>query len=407
VFKRGALFIPVIGGFWVVQNVDLFLLSRYVSDAEIGLYRVAGRVAAIGSYLSSAFLMAWNPLRLTATFQAVEEERGPAAIRGEIVAYFLFAGLWLVLGLAVAADAVVRIAPESYAGAASLIPLLAAGAVAHGLLVVLYRSSKFPRRRRRYPAIVVAGAVLFVPLSVWLIKSFGATGAAVSAVIIFMLGALLLCVLSQTGPTPIDFQYRRMALALFSAVACLGVALAVKQAGEPWRYVADAGAVIAYPILLVVTGALPRPHLGMVRLISRAVIPVSSRRSKSWRPSFEALDVEETRMLELAVRHQHSPPQLAEQFGAEEPEIHRRLVHLVRVVASLEVPDGDRQSADHRIGVYLFSSASPDERDALARALYAQEITTAGEIDTLERIVETLRELPPGAWEDRWFPPER
>jgi O-antigen/teichoic acid export membrane protein len=247
ILKTGAVFIPVAAGFWVIQNVDLFLLSRYVPAAEIGYYRVAGRVAGLGYHFSSAFLMAWGPLRLTSTFRAVEEHRGSGTVRGEILAYFIFAGLWLVLGLAVSAHALVRIAPESYASAAPLIPLLGAGAVAHGVMVVTYRSSKFPRRRQRYPVIVVTAAVLFIPLAIWLIVSYGATGAAVSAVIVFLLGTLAVALLSQRGPNPIDFQYRRIAMALLSAGVCMGAAFAGDLAGDPWRYLVDAAAVIGYP----------------------------------------------------------------------------------------------------------------------------------------------------------------
>ena len=46
-FFVGALYlVPIIGGFWVVQNVDTLLLTRFVSAADIGFYRVAGRVAS-------------------------------------------------------------------------------------------------------------------------------------------------------------------------------------------------------------------------------------------------------------------------------------------------------------------------------------------------------------------------
>ena len=403
ILRRGVYLVPIIGGFWVVQNVDTLLLTRFVSAADIGFYRVAGRVASFGSYLSSAFLMAWGPMRLTATWQAVEKERGSESVRGEIVAYFIFGGLWLVVGMAIAADLLVRIAPSSYASAAPLIPLLAAGFVAHGALTVTYRAGRFPRRQLVYAGIVLACAAAFFPLALWLIGAYGTTGAAVAGIVIFLLGALGVGVVSQTGPNPIEFRYRRMLLAGLSAAICLGAAIALKGAPDPWRQLGEIAALLAYPVLLVVMGAVPREDLEVVRRVGRSLLPVRDRRGRHWRPSLQALDPQDATMLELAVRHQWSPRDLASMVGGDESDVRARLVSMLRVLGSID-STADDPEADSRIGAYLLSPAIPAERDALAKSLYKRGLTTPSEIDALERTLQGLRALPRSTW-DAQHPP--
>ena len=60
--------------FWLVQNADIFILSRFVSHTELGIYSLASRLGFVVSFLPQGFRMAMRPLRKSATVR-----RGPAS----------------------------------------------------------------------------------------------------------------------------------------------------------------------------------------------------------------------------------------------------------------------------------------------------------------------------------------
>jgi O-antigen/teichoic acid export membrane protein len=70
ILKRGALRVPIASSMWVVQNMDVFMLSRYVSHEQIGLYTFASRTGFMVAFLPQGFRMALRPIRKTAVFRA-------------------------------------------------------------------------------------------------------------------------------------------------------------------------------------------------------------------------------------------------------------------------------------------------------------------------------------------------
>ena len=69
--------------FWLIVNADVFVLSRYVSDTELGIYTphvargVHRRLPAPGFGRAA-------PLRKAAIYKSVEEQYGRAEQRGQL-----------------------------------------------------------------------------------------------------------------------------------------------------------------------------------------------------------------------------------------------------------------------------------------------------------------------------------
>src|SRR5437764_3431625 len=131
ILKRGSPLVPVVIAFWLMQNLDVVLVSKYVSQADAGVYRVASRLGALTSYAVSGFTMAWGPLMREPVHAAAEKERGLPTLGVAITTYYSYVAIGIVLGLGIASDLLVRIAPPSYAAAAPLIPLIALGFAMH------------------------------------------------------------------------------------------------------------------------------------------------------------------------------------------------------------------------------------------------------------------------------------
>ena len=97
--------------FWLIVNADVFVLSRYLSDTEIGIYTLASRVAFIAAFLPQGFRVALRPLRKAAIYKSVEDQYGRAEQRGQLLGYFVLLCITAVLAMVLAGPVVVDIAP--------------------------------------------------------------------------------------------------------------------------------------------------------------------------------------------------------------------------------------------------------------------------------------------------------
>ena len=234
ILGQGAPYIPIVLSIWIVQNLDLYAVSWWTNNDQVGLYRLANRYGAFLDYFTAALFMAWAPLRATSTFQAVTAERPFEALGGALLTYFVLAGLLLILLMTVAADTLVRVAPPAYAAAAPLIPLMGASFLSYGLYVAIYRLSSFPWKRAAYSGSTMASAAFFLPAAAVLVPWLGASGAALSVIVSFLFGTAVMTYLSQRGPSALDIEYRRIATALLLAAVCIGLARGVAPHAGSW-----------------------------------------------------------------------------------------------------------------------------------------------------------------------------
>jgi O-antigen/teichoic acid export membrane protein len=396
ILRRGAIFVPVVASFWIAQNVDLYFLSKFATDSQVGLYRLAGRIASFVAYFSSALFMAWTPLARTLTFQAAEKEHSREVIGGTMLTYFVLGGMLLILGLTVTADGLVRIAPSSYADAAPLVPLLGGGFLAHGLLVAVYRVSRFPGKRTYYVISAICSAAVFIGLAFLLIPWLGASGAALSVIGGFMVAALGMTWLSQHGPKPVEIDYARIVGGLAVAGVCLGLARGAGALAGDWQPLAEVVALLLYPVLLGVTGIVTREQRHQIRLVLRQALS-RGRADPQTEQRLRALGDQDRAELELATVAGWALDTIAASDPDADPaEISTRLVRSLRRVAGL---DGAGKH-DDRIGEYLFSGDLPvAERDAISRSLLSSDVD-AGELQTLEQTMESLTKLPRSVWDE-------
>ena len=270
ILRAGLPYVPIILSFWLVQNGDLFALSRFASQHDVGLYRLAGRVGSVAGYGVFAFLTAWIPLRRTVAYAAATEEHG-LKVSGALFTYFFLLGMGIVLALAVGADVLVRIAPPAYASAAPLIPLIAAGFVVHGLFVATNRGASFPHKRVIYVLCAVLSAACFAALVPVLVTTLGAAGAALSVILGFGLGTVVMLVLSQRGQRAMELQTGRLIKGAIATLGCFAIARSTVLTGSAGP-ILELASLLLFPVLLVVTGAVPREEArGLARIFRGAM----------------------------------------------------------------------------------------------------------------------------------------
>jgi O-antigen/teichoic acid export membrane protein len=394
ILRVGLPFVPVIVAFWVIQNVDLYVLSKYASEEEVGLYRLASRVGVVISYFVSAFLMAWGPLTLTSVFMAATKEHGRTGVGARLVTYYAIFGLGLVVVLTVGADVLVRIAPASYSGAAGLIPVLGVGFLSYGAFIVLYRAARFPRRRVVYAALAVASALLFLVAVVVLTAAFGAYGAAAAAIVAFGAGSLGIVWKSQRGPEPMRFENGRIAAAAGLAAACIAASRVAAGLPGEWHAAVDLAALLAYPVVAIGVGIVPRDHLGPLLDVATGLVP---KRTISGAPveGIACLQPDERALLAAILRDGEDVTTAARRLSLQESEAGERLLRSLAGVTGIEPP-----CPDPPIVSFLFAQCSVAERDAMARRLWEAGVDPDA-LDLLEEACARLRRAPKRAWEAR------
>lgn len=225
--RRSRSFIPLIAGTWIIQNVDLYIVAFFASAAETGQYRLASRLGALASYGTSALLSAWGPLELSALFRDSDAAHGRTALRGAVLFHFLLLCLLLLLILTVAADQLVRVAPESYARAAKLLPALALAFVANSVLVAVYRAGWFRKRAPVFRIGTFLAGLAYVPLAVGLVALIGAIGAALAAVLVLTVVTLALMRGTHREGHRLGVPAARLALATALAAALYMLSIVV------------------------------------------------------------------------------------------------------------------------------------------------------------------------------------
>jgi O-antigen/teichoic acid export membrane protein len=401
--RAGRPFIVVIAALWILHNSDVYLLSRTVSNDDVGIYRVASRVASLMSYFVSAFLMAWGPLSHTSTFKAIRDEHGHGDVSSTVTTYFVISALAVFLFLAAAADVLVRVAAPSYADAAGLMPVIALGFMAYGSFVLVYRISRFRLRRTAYVGLSLTAAVVLNVSALLLIPHIDAYGAAVATILGPAVATVGMLALSQRGANPIPFDWRRIVAAFAIGGLCISLVVLASTLDTGARLLIELGALALFPVLLYVTGTLPREHLGAIRAVSAGLIP--RRRGPEYIGERVAeLPPEERASLETMVRRGTPPAAAAGRGGRSADEVRGEAVDALRRLSGLE--EEERRPADATLAAYLLEPAAVAEHDAQARWLWSNGVSP-GEIDLLEATLEDVRAAGHAVWGEPPDPPDR
>lgn len=392
IIRVGIAYAPLIVSLFVIANGGVLLLGQYAEESDVGVFRVAVGLAALASLPVGAFITAWGPLRREPIYGAVTAERGKLAASGLLASYFVLAAIWILLTLAVGADLLVRVAPGTYGDAAPLIPIVGLGLLLYGAFRVTRRTANFPGKANWYIALAVVGAVVFIGASILLIPPLGTYGAALAAVAAFLAAVLGMLARSQLGPNPIPFAYGRILGGLAIAGACFAAPTLLDDAVGPLDPVLRIAAIMAYPVLLAVTGIVPRAHLLPLRRVATAALP-GRPAGTNGRVDLNGLDDVHRAVLEVLIRHRRPVADVASLVRAPPEALEASFVEALREVAGVE----PSSRADPRIGAYLLSSAPVAARDQIWKQL-ASGGADALEVDALTLTLKRLRGAPEEAW---------
>jgi O-antigen/teichoic acid export membrane protein len=394
--RRGVVVVIPVLCLYTIHNGDILILSHFTSAHELGIYRVASRLAVVPSYFASAFLMAWSPLERGLLFTAAYRHNGQERTRATMLNYYLVAGLTIVLALDVAANGLVLLAGPSYRIAAPLIPLLSLSFVGYGAFIVLVRIFRLPKRHLLwYSLSAVLAATLDIGTSMVTIPLLGAYGTAVAELVGLGAGSLLwLVVVSRVEKVTPPLDFRRLA-----GVGAIIVTLATIQlvGARLWpggRVEVLALMVVTFVALLLGLRVVPREHLRpLLRLAKHAVVGRIGTHDPTHR--LAGLTPERRALLAWLLRDRTPLAIAAERLGRSERELRDELVATLReLVAHSGPPHGD---LDVEVASYLLSAEPEAQRDQVARRLVEKGIDPI-ELLQLDEALRRLCGAPAQAW---------
>ena len=272
--RFGGPFVLTATAFWLFTSSDRWLLARFATVADVGLFSIAFKFASVMSMVIAAFHQAWIP---TAMRMALEDPAHRAKFARVAVAW-LFLLSFVALGLALFASDILRVmTPRPYWDAG---PSLIMAAVALGLSGTIQVTSLGVTLEKR-TGLVATGtwiaAALNIGLNLLLIPGMGALGSAFSLVLTY---AYLTCFYwywsQRLHRIPVNYAHLSFGLAvLLSCLLALALPEAEAFAVRPTLFKALVlGLVLAAAARLRLFASLARPELALVRGAGPDRLPV-------------------------------------------------------------------------------------------------------------------------------------
>jgi O-antigen/teichoic acid export membrane protein len=416
ILKRGSIRVPIASSMWMIQNADIFLLSRFVSHEQIGLYTLASRTGFMVAFLPQGFRMALRPIRKTAVFRAFRQEYGVPIAQGQLLAYFVLITLTAVLAMVLGGEILIQIGGPRFESAAPIIPLTAAAMSMPALYRTVGSMSTYPNKRRIFVIATICAALLYVGLMLLLLSQteIGIYVAPISMLVAFAIPSTFMFLRSQLGAEPIEFPYLAMLQATLLASA-LAVSYHFAHPDSEWLQLPLIALVMAIWIAsLFLLRIIPSYHWHPIRHIALSAFRGSALRFDA-HMGLGALEPRERGALRTAVIDRLPAPALVpaigEHGGAEPAEgppgsggdsdgssEGARLVRLLRQAGNRGgVPVSEESELDAGISLYLFSDQPVAVRLAKMRELLAAG-ASAHDLRTLEDLRDSLARAPAEAW---------
>lgn len=158
----------------VMAVADRFILQKFRSVAEVGVYSMGVSFGLIPKIALGAFEYAWAPF-----YYATSREPGAQRVFSAVTTYAVAALALMTAGLsAVAADLLALMTTGEFAAAAGVVTWTAVGVFFYGIYLLTSIGLNITSHTRYYPVSTATGAAVNLILNFMLIPGYGIMGAA-------------------------------------------------------------------------------------------------------------------------------------------------------------------------------------------------------------------------------------
>lgn len=235
-----------------VAAADRYLLSLFVTLAEIGVYSIGATFGLAMKLFLSAFEYAWAPF-----YFAIMKERDAKRTYSTVTTYGLAVLALLTAALSALAPDLVRLmTTPAFFGAAAVVPWIAVGVLLQGVYLLTSIGLNITKHTEYYPVATGLAAATSVGANLILIPRSGALGAAWSNALAYGVLAVTAMWFSQRV-YPIAYEWARIGrIAVAAAGAFVAARLVWPAAADPLPglLVRGVAAVAVFPAILLATG---------------------------------------------------------------------------------------------------------------------------------------------------------
>ena len=218
----------------VMSVADRFILERFRSLAEVGVYSIGVSFGLIPKLALGAFEYAWAPF-----YYSTSREPGAQRVFTTITTYGIAALALMTAGLsAIAEDLLNLMTGGRFVAAAPVVVWTAVGTFFYGIYLLTSIGLNITSQTRYYPVSTAIGAGVNVALNLALIPGYGMVGAAWANAAAYAIQTAIAFRFSQRF-YPIPYEHGRIARAVGAAALGFGLASVLPEmpsvAGLPAR----------------------------------------------------------------------------------------------------------------------------------------------------------------------------
>ena len=263
--------IPMAVAYQSLTLIDRSIIRHYDGLDSLGIYGLAARFSGVVMLVVTALQLSWQPFAYS-----IDDDGEAQRSFAVVTTWFAAVMGWLVAGLALLADPVVKLmAPPDYAQAADVVPLLSLATGIFGAYFLVGIGASRVKRTGWHVLVAFGAVAVSLVANLSLVPTFGVMGAAASAVAANLALTVFMLMRSQRV-FRVDYEIARIARPVLLTVAAI-VAAYLLPHGTDWESWASRGAVaLAWPLLLVATGFVHGEEGARIkRLVTRRRAPAA------------------------------------------------------------------------------------------------------------------------------------
>lgn len=172
--------LPLTGAIWaysILQYTGSYLLERYMSLSDVGIYNIAYRLAGIPMFITLGFRQMWNPV----FYENMQSGNYPV-IRRLMSVFILMFSFLCGITMLFAKEAIILLFDERYMPAISVINWIVLGVFLLGLLPLSNAFLGYAKRFWLTSWIAIASGLVNIGLNILWIPPYGVKGAAFSLI---------------------------------------------------------------------------------------------------------------------------------------------------------------------------------------------------------------------------------
>jgi len=273
-FKKMAVFgAPLIlnsVSMWIINWADRFLLSRFVSLSEVGLYTLGYSIGMAISLPVSAFIAAWPPF-----YMAVSEDNQAKKIYSSIFTYYsLIIGFCVLIVAVFGRDYFYFFTANNFHAAAAIVPLIALAYGLRGHFSITAAAAYLTKKTYLVTLTELIAMAINIGLILALVPFYGRLGAAWATLISFLVLPVSMWLLTKRD-YPISYEWKRLFQIVFIGIIIFSVTQFLYQPSL-FNTALRAGIILLYPLAFFLINFFDQAEVSRLKNIKQRFFQIKS-----------------------------------------------------------------------------------------------------------------------------------